>query len=460
MARLKEVREAIESKNQRLDDIEASCSKEARSWNDEEKKEIKNINDEIDSFIEERNMLEKEEKRKAERAKELIARKADEDKKTEDKEKEERGSTIEVTAGNLKTKEARNAKVFSMLQAYVSNDYDKLSESRKSLFEGGHFGEHRSFNTLTDTKGGILVPSIISSEIMDIEQSYGFIPQFANNLGDIGQSEITVPNILGRPTFTAVNQASAISGSGLNLGGITLKPLKWGAIIDWTNEVDESVGARLLPIVQNKIAEALAYVKDDTFINGNGQSTYNNIKGLTTLVGAVNYVRQATAAGGHVSFDTITADDFLLPIENVTPGKRAGSVFLMHPNLVLKLKKIKDGQGMYIYGMPSEQSPVGTLFGYPVITSEAFPFTDGTSETVCAFVNPSSIGYANGRNLRADVLREATITNEDGSSINLGTTDAQALRWTAIFDMKLDNNTRSTASTAQGAFSVLRTAAS
>jgi HK97 family phage major capsid protein len=451
--RIKEVRELIAEKDARLDSLNNTAEKEDRGWNETEMTEVRSIQEESKSLKAELVTLESEEKRKEERAKEEFAKK--EEKETEEK----RELETKVTGDNLKTKEARDAKTFSLIQGVFSNDGEKITEARKSLIEGGHL-EKRNFSTLTDPKGGILVPKSIASDIWDIEQEYGFIPQHAFNFGNIGQSELIVPNVLSRPSFTAVNQGSAISGSGFNLGGLALKPLKWGAIIDWTNEVDESVGARLMPIIMRKIAEGLAFAKDDAFINGTGESAYNNIRGLEDLTGTVNYVRTATAPSGNVSFATLDADDFQLPVANVTPGSRAGGRYLMHPNMILTLQKLKDTQGAYIYGRPSEMAPVGSLFGYPVSVSEAFPITDGVTKSVCAFVNPARIAYANGRDLKAEQLTQATITNENGDSVNLATTDAQALKWTAIFDMKLDNNTRTTAAVAQGAFSVLRTAAS
>ena len=200
-----------------------------------------------------------------------------------------------------------------------------VEEARKNLAEGGHYddilgdAEKRGFETLTDPKGGILMPSSVASEIMDIAQKFGVIPQYARNLGMIGQGELKVPQIFGRPTFYAVNEKSAIQGSGFTLGGISLRAHKWGTIIDWTNEFSDEEGARFMPIIMEKLAEAYAYVQDNTFINGDGTSAYNGIKGLLELVGTVNYVRQATAASGNNSLATLDAEDFLLPQQNVTP---------------------------------------------------------------------------------------------------------------------------------------------
>lgn len=375
---------------------------------------------------------------------------------------------IEIKETAKATEEARNVNTFKLIQGVMTGNSHKIDEARKSLADGGHFdnmlkgkdGSTKGFNTLVDTDGAVLVPSSITSQVMDIMQTYGIIPRLAQNLGDISQSSVKIPQILGRPSFTAVGQGQAIPGSGFNLGAIELKAQKWAAIINWTNEVSDSVAARLMPIIMNKIAEGYAYAQDDVFFNGTGTSVYNNIQGLEGLVGTANYVRLASAVSGNVSHATLDPDDFITPQQNVAPGARAGCVYAMHPNMIFTLRKLKDSAGKYIYGDPSEQRPAGSLWGYPIETSEAFNITDGVSKSVCAFFNPSFVAYATGKSLSIDELKEGSIVDSDGVTVNLATTDQKALRVKGLFDLILSSVTRTTASTAQGAFSVLRTAAS
>jgi len=381
----------------------------------------------------------------------------------------ERSASVKTIDPTSKVEiEKRNVNTFKMLRGVMSKNPALINEARKSLAEGGHYddlinganGEKRGFDTLVDTNGAVLIPTSVSSQVMDIMQNYGVVPRLALNLGDISQNNVKIPQILGRPSFAAVSQGGAITGSGFNLGAIELKALKWGAILNWTNEVSDSVASRLMPIIMNKVAEGFAYAQDDAFFNGDGTSTYNGIRGLEGLTGTVDYVRTATAPSGNVSFATLDADDFLLPQQNVAPGTRSGSVYVMHPNLIFTLRKLKDGQGKYIYGDPSEMAPVGTLFGHKIELSEAFAITDAVTSSVCAFFNPGYLAYATGRNLSADQLAEGTIVDEDSVSINLATTDQKALRFTGLFDLVIGSVTRTTGSAAQGAFSVLRTAAS
>jgi HK97 family phage major capsid protein len=449
--------EIIES----LDNILKLADTEKRDLSEKENQDYVKLEKELETVTEEVARLERQEERKKALAKESADKNEDVEVRGEDK-----GKDVKVTDKHKATEEYRNAKMFSMIQGSVQGDQERVTEAKRSLAEGGHYddvlqGERRNFSTLTDPKGSVFLPTSVSNTIMNIAQEYGVIPRLTMNIGNIiGSSEVKIPQIMGRPTFTAVNQQSAISGSGFNLGGISLKPLKWGAIIDWTNEADEAIGAKLMPIIMQQVAEGQAYIMDNTFFNGDGTSTYNNIKGLEGLTGTQNYVRTATATTTHTSFATLTADDLLKPQENVAPGARGGSVYVMHPNMIFTLRKLKDTQGKYIYGDPSQLAPTGTLWGYPIETSEAFAYTDGVTKTVMAFFNPKYVAFATGRSLTATRLGEATITNENGTSVNLATTDAQAIRLTFLFDMKVSSITRTTASTAQGAFSVLRTAAS
>jgi HK97 family phage major capsid protein len=455
---------------QKLDDILKTADKEKRNLTDKETQEYADLEKEMDGLDKEIDMLQRQEERRLKLAGDKPADSAKNIAEEIESRDAGKNAKIEVTAKNLKTEEARNAKIFKMIQGEITGNTEMVIEARKALVEGGHFddllidpqtGEKRAgFSTLTDGKGSIFLPTSVSKTVIDIAQKYGVIPKLALNLGNIIQSGLKVPQVLGRVNFSAVNQKNSISGSGFNLGGIQLQAHKWGAIVDWTNEADESVGAILMPIIFEKVAEGLAYVQDNVFFNGDGTSTYNGIKGLEGLTGTVNYVRTATAATTHTAFATISADDYLLPQASVAPGARTGCVYVMHPNMIFNLMKLKDSAGYYIYGKPSEVAPVGTLWGYPIETSEAFAFTDGTTKTACAFFNPKYVAFATGRALTATKLVEGTITDDDGNSVNLATADAQALRFTNLFDIMLATVTRTTAGTAQGAFSVLRTAAS
>lgn len=360
--------------------------------------------------------------------------------------------------------EARNFHVESMLCATMYQDEDGIRAAQKALQEGGHYQNielRDGYSTFKDSKGGIFIPTSISNEIFDMEQQFGVIPQYATNFGINGERK-KIPSIIGRPTFSAVNERSAISGSGTTFGGILLDTLKWGCIVDWTNEIGAAAGSKILPILMKKVAEAGAYLKDNAAFNADGTSTYHNLKGFINLAADsnVNYVRKTSADTGDATFATLDADDFLAVQFDVSPSVRERGVYVMHPDMKQHLLNLQDGQGQYIYGGPAKSGGIPTLWGRPLLFSEAFPITDGADVPAALYFDPSYFAYGTGQQMSVTRLTEATITDEDGNSVNLATQDAQALRFLQYFDFQPSNLTTTTASVAKGAFAVLYTAAS
>lgn len=455
------LKQAREKRQALLDEMEPLTKKEELTEAEEQRYD--EIVNELEEVREEIPKLEKREKANQvlaeQRAQERAAENNPEKRAIEDA--NQRKDETEVRGGenaHLKTKEARDEGLVRLIIATARNDHDGIKEQREKLLLGGHYEKREGQVTYTDGGGGVFLPTSTSNEVLDMEREFGVVPRLSLNLGDLSKGSIKVPEVLSIPTMTAVNEKGTIAGSSVGFGGIQLTQRKWGVIVDWTNEISDGAGAKIMPIIMRKVAEAAAQAKDNAFINGDGTSTYNSIKGLIGLVGSVNYVRKTSAASGNTAFATVDADDWLDGQYDLAPGARSGAVYITHPNQEQYVRKLKDGQGRYIYGDPSDQKPFGSIFGRAVYFTEAFPVTDGSDVPFAAVYNPSFLGFGQGKNLTVKELTEATITDEDSNTFNLATQDGSALRFTELFDIVLSQVTRTTAGTAQGAFSVLYTA--
>lgn len=379
---------------------------------------------------------------------------------SEDQKREALKVDASVGASKMESKEARNQELAKVIIGVSTRNSEIIKSASQNLIEGGHYGEQRSFNSIVDSKGGILLPTSVASEIIEIEKEFGFIPRFARSYGNILSGDLKVPNSLSKLSFTGVSEGGTITGTSVNLGGIQLKAHKWAGVTSWTNEIGDQAGAQLVSLLLRQIAEGLANVKDTTFLKGNGTSTYNNIKGLETLAGTAGapYVRLATAAAGNTSYATLDPEDYLNAINEVAPGARKSGMYVFHPNMEVFLRQLKDGNGRFVYAMPNDATRnAPTLWGYPVFYTEAANFATGTHAVYGYFVNPSYIAYADGRTLSIQELREATVKNENGDDVNLAMTDSSALRFTAMFDIKPNSATVLDGANAKGGFVVLRT---
>jgi HK97 family phage major capsid protein len=435
MDRLKWLNEGIGAKRSKLAEISNKVDTEQRARTPEEVTEWESLESEI------RNL-----------EAELASRKANPVK--EERKIEAVKSTASVGASGMESKEARNIELFKVISA---KDDLQRNSALQNLKDGGHY-EQRDFQTLIDGKGGVFLPTAVSSEIFNLEKQYGVVPRLARSFGNILSGDLKVPSVLSKISFTGTQEGAAIAGTSFNLGGIELKAHKWAGITSWTNEIGDQAGAILIPLLQNQIAEGLAFVKDDTFLKGTGTGAYNGIKGLEALAGNVNYVRTATAASGNNSYATLDYDDFVIGTLQAAPAARRRGVFVFHPNLLPTLMLLKDVAGNYVFQpMKNADEGFSRLGGYPVYFTEAATFDSGSNKVYGYFFDPGMLAYADGRSLRVKELTEGNVKQSNGTEISLAQTDSSALRFTAMFDIKPSNAVVDDAGTTKGSFVVLKT---
>lgn len=446
---IKAIKEQIVAKRNEMLALHESAKAENRSFTQEEQTKWDATKSEIDT-------LEKQVKIEEE-ANEL--RKINFEKKVE-----ERKTEVKVGENDhKKTKEFRNLQTLRLIQATMLRDSDMQKTAAQELAEGGHIELRDGFSTFKDPKGGVFIPTSVSAEIMELAGQFGVVARRVANRFDLASENIKVPSVFGRPTFTAANEGSNIAGSGFSFGGIELSPLKWGLIIDWTNEIGDAAAARLIPIIQRKVAEAQAYLYDYTVFRGDGTSTYNKKVGYVTLSADSNKnnVKKTAAASGNTAYGTLDAEDWLAVQYDVAPYARQNGVYVMHPDMEEFLLGLKDGNGTFVYGGPATQTDgVRRLWGRPVEFTEAMVYDNQADKVAAAFVNLDYLAYGVANNLSVKELDQATITNEDGSSVNLATSDSMALRFVTRYDFQISDVTITENAVTRGSGSVLYTAGS
>lgn len=332
-----------------------------------------------------------------------------------------------------------------LMRSALSGDAVRQREAMDRLFERGYYAEvadtRDGFNTLTDGAGGVFLPTMISEHVYDIEKVYGVVPQYAMQLPiPVGREKI--PNVVGQLTFFAIGEGAEMKARRISFGGITLDPHQWGVIVPWTLKMEREAGGKILPIVLRKIAEASAGIKDETFISGDGTSTYHNITGALAraTAGDVSY---STPVADHDAFAELDADDYLMIQAALPASQRKRGIYVFHPDREYELMKLKDGDGRYIYGTPANAADgVGRLWGRPVAYTEKAPNTDGASMPYGLYFVPEFLAYGVGQSLQTDRLTEATIRDTDDSTlIRLGAQYSAALRVIEEFDLEFGDNT-------------------
>ncbi|MEQ9091794.1 MAG: phage major capsid protein [Balneola sp.] len=417
---------------------------------EEEKTELRNLEAKLEKAFSEDTLTE-------DRVAELISSTVDRVIETHEEKKVEVNAQVKVKE-RAATEDAMYENTEQLLRGMFTKDSEKIADSQFELVRGGHFGEkiasgvteRAAFSTLTSQEGQVFLPTAISNQIFNIEKKYGTVTGNSLQLS-VTNGQLKIPNVTGNLTFFAIAEGSEMKARGFSFGGVTLDPNQWGVLVPWTLKIQREAGARLLPIVMQKIGEASAAIKDEAFLSGDGTGTYHNIKGLSQRATDGDIAVQ-TAASGNTSFATVGADDYLDIQKQLPAGIRKRGIYVLHPDREYDLRKLKDNDGQYIYGGPKGDNDVPRLWGRPVSYTEKAPNTDGTSAAVGYYYVPDYLAYGVGMNLAADTLTEATITDiDDSTEIKLGAQYSAALRVVEEFDLAFGKN---------DGFAQLKTAAS
>jgi HK97 family phage major capsid protein len=465
----KALREEIGSLSDKMQGILDQAEDEDRSLTDEERNEFDDLQEQVEDKKQAIKDLER--KQNAKNLKNELGKDAKDPNEMTEPDIEVKGNRAE-SEGAMYHNTAKIFQALAQKRKEPVKASKQIEEAQKELFVGGHYkglgvqNSVEAFSTLTDSDGGIFLPTTISDEIMEIERQYGVFPSQSMRIPmEVGGGRQILPNMLGEITFHATNQGNEAKASRFTFSGLSLEEMKWMAFVPWTNEMGSAAGQRLVQLVMRKLGEGSARIKDDAAINADGTSTYHNLKGLLNRSNDSNFpeVRRTTAASGHTSFSDIDDEDLLNAKLDVAPSIRGRGIYVMHPDWDVRLRKIKDNDGQPLYRTSGEISlEDGQWFisGRPVYFTEKAPNTDGTSAAYAIFYVPDYFAFGDVGAFSTEELTEATIKDENDNDIRLASQDMRALRIKEFFDFELSQLTISSGGNDLGAFTVLETAAS
>ncbi len=249
---------------------------------------------------------------------------------------------------------------------YIRKGIEGLSESEK-----------KTINVGTSTQGGFLVGEEMEAGIDRVVRRYSAMRQVAR----------VIP--IGSASYKKLVKTSGTSGA--SRGGENTTPSN-GTSPTWvelefkpgtyvseqriTSEAIEDATQDVGADLEMEMGIEFAEMEGTDFISGNG---INGPRGLTDYTavanasyawGSIGYV-----ASGHASsWASSTPSDYLIDLVHALKRQyRAGASFVMNDATLGSIRKLKDGQGNYLWGMTKESftaGAVGTLLGYPVVTDD------------------------------------------------------------------------------------------
>lgn len=169
---------------------------------------------------------------------------------------------------------------------------------------------------------------------------------------------------------------STVSDKNVSTSSKTLKAYKFSSkLVRATAELLEDSAFNLVEVLGSMLGERIGRVMNDYWTTGTGDSQPQGI-----VTGAASGKTAASAT-------SIDADEILDLLHSVDPAyrKQAGAGWMMHDNVVLALRKLKDSDGRYLWQDSLQVGEPSRLLGYPATINQSMSSTITASDKVILF---------------------------------------------------------------------------
>jgi HK97 family phage major capsid protein len=259
--------------------------------------------------------------------------------------------------------------------------------------------ERKAINVGTNPQGGYLVTEEMEGTIDRVLRKYSTIRDLARVIPIGASSYKKLVKTSGTSGSTTGNERTAptegtspgwvelefVPGTYLSDQRITQESLE-DSVIDVEGDLMTEIG------IEFAEKEGTDFVSGDGVNRPRGFASYATVANASYAWGKVGY----TASGNASSFAASNPSDYLIDlVHSLRRQYRANGAFIMNDATLGAIRKFKDGQGNYLWGMTKESfmaGAVGTLLGYPVATDDFMPDV-GANAYPIAFADWSRFYY-------------------------------------------------------------------
>jgi len=224
-----------------------------------------------------------------------------------------------------------------------------------------------------DSSGGYLVPDEYDARLIQGLTDENILRKLGTVIKTSGQHKINIAGT--KPAAAWIDEGEPLSFGDATFNQINLDAHKLHVAVKVTEELLYDNAFGLENYLIDQFAKALANAEEDAFLNGNGEG-----KPLGIF---------ATTGGGEVAVTTastsaITYDEIVNLVYSLKRPYRKNAKFILNDQTIATLRKLKDGNGQYIWQPALQSGEPDRLLGYEVLTSAYVP-TIAAGAPVIAF---------------------------------------------------------------------------
>ncbi|MBP7278758.1 MAG: phage major capsid protein [Sedimentibacter sp.] len=224
----------------------------------------------------------------------------------------------------------------------------------------------------TDTEGGYLVPDEFERTLIEALEEENIFRKLANVI-TTSTGDRKIPVVASKGTASWVDEEGAIPESDDSFGQVSIGAYKLGTLIKVSEELLNDNVFNLESYISREFARRIGNKEEEAFFSGDGSGKPTGI--LSATGGAQLGVTTAGATA-------ITLDEIMDLFYSLKAPYRNKAIFLMNDSTVKAIRKLKDGQGHYLWQPSLQAGTPDTILNRPIYTSAYVPAIASAAKSI------------------------------------------------------------------------------
>ena len=223
----------------------------------------------------------------------------------------------------------------------------------------------------TDSEGGYLVPDEYERTLVQGLEEENVLRSLCTVI-QTSSGDRKIPLVASHGTASWVDEEATIPDSDDVFGQISIGAHKVATMIKVSDELLQDSVFNIESYIAAEFARRIGAAEEEAFITGNGTGK------PTGLLHATNGAGIGVTTNGN----TPTADEIFDLIHSIKSVYRKKAVFLLNDSTLKALRKLKDGQGQYLWQPGLKEGQPDTLLNYRLVTSPFMPEIDSGNKAI------------------------------------------------------------------------------
>lgn len=224
----------------------------------------------------------------------------------------------------------------------------------------------------TDTEGGYLVPDEFERTLVEALEDENIFRRLANVI-TTSSGDRKIPVVASKGTASWIDEEGAIPESDDSFGQVSIGAYKLGTMIKVSEELLNDSVFSIEAYISREFARRIGNKEEESFFIGDGTGKPTGI--LAATGGALLGVTTASATA-------ITMDEVLDLFYSLKAPYRNRASFVMNDATVKAIRKLKDGNGQYLWQPSLQAGAPDTILNRPLYTSAYVPTIASAAKSV------------------------------------------------------------------------------